>query len=142
MIHKFTNRNGFTLIEILASIVLLTVVISLFLSTFPQMGHMNQRNGDNLKAANVGKELLVDMKKLKYGEVKEINNLPLKNASIIATSPNTIIEGVFKPFNVSMTFYPSSEANIKGSAQSLFLMKIEIKSGKNTLSTTYGYLEE
>ena len=64
MFHNLKNNSGFTLIEILASVVLLTVVLSMFLSIFPQMANMNNSTGDNLDAANVGKELLVKMKEL------------------------------------------------------------------------------
>ena len=66
MFHNLKNNRGFTLIEILASVVLLTVVLSMFLSIFPQMANTNNRTGDNLDAANVGKEVLVRMKKLTY----------------------------------------------------------------------------
>ena len=65
MFHNLKNNSGFTLIEILASVVLLTVVLSMFLSIFPQMANMNNRTGDNLDAANVGKELLVKYKNYK-----------------------------------------------------------------------------
>ena len=145
MFHNLKNNNGFTLIEILASVVLLTVVLSMFLSIFPQMANMNNRTGDNLDAANVGKELLVEMKKIKYGAALEINNLPnlpIENANNIGTSPNTVIEGDYNSFKVRMTIYPNAEANVQGSAQSLYLMKIEVMNGDNTLTTTHGYLEE
>jgi len=145
MLNKIKNTNGFTLIEILASIALLTVVISLFLSIFPQMANTNNRNGENLNAANVGKELLVEMKKIKYRKAIEINylpNLPIKNAKNIGNSPNIIIEGDYNSFRVKMTIYPNAEANVKGSSKSLYLMKIEVMSGENTLTTTHGYLEE
>ena len=83
MFHNLKNNSGFTLIEILASVVLLTVVLSMFLSIFPQMANMNNRTGDNLDAANVGKEVLVKMKKKhiwKQYQISKLTNLPIQNA--------------------------------------------------------------
>lgn len=143
MLHYLKNNRGYTLIEILASVVLLTVVLSMFLSIFPQMANTNNRTGDNLDAANVGKEVLVKMKKITYGaaiDISKLNDLPIDNAKNIGTSPNTVIEGDYKPFKVRMTIYPSADANVQGTAQSLYLIKIEVMNGGNALTTTYGYL--
>ncbi|PZX07073.1 prepilin-type N-terminal cleavage/methylation domain-containing protein [Psychrobacillus insolitus] len=145
MFHNLKNNSGFTLIEILASVVLLTVVLSMFLSIFPQMANMNNRTGDNLDAANVGKEVLVKMKKITYGdaiEISKLTDLPIENAKKISTSPNTVIEGNYNSFKVRMTIYPNASANVTGTAQSLYLMKIEVMNGNNTLTTTHGYLEK
>jgi len=143
MINKISNRGGFTLIEILASIVLLTVVISMFLSTFPHMSNINNRTGDNLEAANVAKELLVKFKNYKttndnFFKVTVTNALPPRN-NLLDPKISTFI---YDSFDIVLTIYPKSDANVNGSAQSLYLLKIEVMNGDNTLTTTHGYLEE
>ena len=143
MFHNLKNNSGFTLIEILASVVLLTVVLSMFLSIFPQMANMNNRTGDNLDAANVGKELLVKYKNYKTSpdnvfKTTVTNALPPTNTSI---EPK-ISTYIYENFDIVVTIYPKADANVQGSAQSLYLMKIEVMNGNNTLTTTHGYLKE
>ncbi|TQR14840.1 PulJ/GspJ family protein [Psychrobacillus soli] len=144
MLNRNKNTSGFTLVEILASVVLLTVVISLFLSMFPQMANINNKNGGNLDAANVGKELLVSMKKIKYDQSIALNNLPLENAIKIGTSPNIIISGTYnsnnQSFKAKITIWPTPDVN---APQALYRMQIDVmNSNDRILTTTYGYLKK
>jgi len=158
MLNKFTNNNGFTLIEILASIVLLTVVISLFLSIFPQMGNMNQRNGDNLKAANVGKEVLVLVKKDKFTQFSSNSTLSIKttipNLTRVGNTFPIIYKGTYK--NWGESFFVQIRIEGVGELQApsdfkqfhqLHQVRIdvdskEIQKNSKSLTTTYGYIEE
>ena len=149
MINKITNRNGFTLIEILASIVLLTVIISLFLSIFPQMGNMNHRNGENLDAANVSKELLVSIKKNNYNQVSLGTSLPFAVVSVNPLEKDIIIIGKYKAFKIRLTLTIAEEETDIGEVP-LHQLKIEIfdknqtvliDNKANVLSTTYGYIK-
>jgi len=149
MIKKISNRNGFTLIEILASIVLLTVVISMFLSIFPQMGNMNVRNGENLDAANAAKELLVNIKKVNYNAVSLGKDLPITVESVNPILDDIVIIGDYKPFIVRLTLSVKKETTDDGNVP-LHKIRIEIFDDKqvvlkdkkiNALSTTYGYIK-
>ena len=149
MINQILNRNGFTLIEILASIVLLTIVISMFLSIFPQMGNMNHRNGENLDAANVSKELLVSIKKNNYNKVSLGTSLPLAVESVNSLKKDIIIIGNYKHFKVRLTLTIAEEETDIGKVP-LHRVKIEIfdksqtvliDNKVNALSTTYGYIK-
>jgi prepilin-type N-terminal cleavage/methylation domain-containing protein len=147
MFHNLKNNSGFTLIEILASVVLLTVVLSMFLSIFPQMANMNNRTGDNLDAANVGKELLVEMKKLTYTQaLTESTPLPIALSQNINKSTNPIIiSGTYtsneKSVKVNISLWPTPA--VSGTAQTLHKMKIEVlNSNDQILTSTYGYLKK
>ena len=149
MINQILNRNGFTLIEILASIVLLTIVISMFLSIFPQMGNMNHRNGENLDAANVSKELLVSIKKNNYNKVSLGTSLPLAVESVNPLKKDIIIIGNYKHFKVRLNLTIAEEETDIGKVP-LHRVKIEIfdknqtvliDNKVNVLSTTYGYIK-
>ena len=150
MLNRIKNTSGFTLVEILATVVLLTVVISLFLSIFPQMANMNNRNGENLDAANIGKELLVSIKKTSYNEVSLGTGLPISVVSVNPTSDNKIvIIGNYKSFKTRLTLKNATEETDTGNVP-LHQLNIEIfaKSQEvsidnkiNALSTTYGYIK-
>lgn len=130
--------------EILASVVLLTVVISLFLTMFPQMANINNKNGENLDAANVGKELLVKMKKLTLDKAILKENLPITISSNINSSSNPIIilgtyDSNNQSFKAKITIWPTPDVN---GAQTLHRMQIDImNSNDRILTTTYGYLK-
>ena len=150
MINKIANRNGFTLIEILASIVLLTVVISLFLSIFPQVGNMNHRNGENLDAANVAKEILVLVKK-NYSI--DNSTLTLKGNILDFTisqnnTNSTFVKGTYETLN-NNTFFIELEIKKTGaipnsSVENIYQVTIKIKNSPdntNVLATTHGYIK-
>lgn len=137
------NNNGFTLIEVVASIVLLTIVLVIFSSIFLQMDNINGKNGDNLDAANAGKELLVELKKKSYSEITS-GSLPtsITNYSIEGSNP-IIIKGNYIYLNRSFNFVISINDTIESGTQSLRRMKIEItNSSDSTLTTTHGWLEK
>jgi len=56
--NKLLDESGISLIEVIASIVILTIILISFLSIFPQMGLTNKYNDDKQDAFNlVQKEL-------------------------------------------------------------------------------------
>lgn len=148
MFHNLKNNSGFTLIEILASVVLITVVLSMFLSIFPQMANMNNRTGDNLEAANVGKEVLVKMKKLSYENITSKTNLPIANTTYTNSTSNIQINGTYvtnvKNYNVEININKTHDVEVNSSTTRLRRFSIEIldDQNKNTLTTTYGYLQK
>ncbi|QUG42244.1 type II secretion system protein [Psychrobacillus sp. INOP01] len=140
MRNKLNNNKGLTLIEVLASIVLLSIVIISFMSLFPQMTLMNHKTEDNLQAANVGKELLVEIKKLTFESIKNGDSLPITNISIDINSNLTIIDGTYKSFKVKISLY--ANLDISGEIQKLHRIRIEVLDDKSTvLTSTYGYME-
>ncbi|MEK4486618.1 type II secretion system protein [Psychrobacillus sp. FSL H8-0484] len=158
MLNNIKNKNGFTLIEILASVVLLTIVISMFLSIFPQMANMNNRTGDNLDAANVGKELLVLVKKNAYTSfLNNDSNLIIKTTIRNLTkkedlTSSIIYEGTYD--KLGQTFFikiqikkigefpPPDQSQFHQLHQVIIDVDVkEIKTDSPTLTTTYGYIK-
>ncbi|MEI4769402.1 hypothetical protein WAX74_07055 [Psychrobacillus sp. FJAT-51614] len=132
MKKKLSNQEaGFTLIEIIASVLLLTVVITLFITLIPQMFNMNIRTEENLSAVSIGKKVLADIKENKYdSEITQLKNSSAIDTNLTITSYN--------PYKVVVTFSPTPD--VEGSIQTLYPLKISIEdsSGKQ-LTTTYGY---
>ncbi|SER85729.1 hypothetical protein [Psychrobacillus sp. OK032] len=146
MLTKIKNTEGLTLIEVLASIVLLSIVIISFISIFPQMTLMNTKTEDNLQAANVGKELLVELRNYKYDEFKPQVEHLLSTIEGLGQEPNTkIYIGQYKSadvkttYDVVITLYTTP--NVIGPIQTLFKFKIEILQENTVLTTTYGYIK-
>ncbi|MBS4191477.1 prepilin-type N-terminal cleavage/methylation domain-containing protein [Bacillus sp. FJAT-49705] len=64
------NQKGITLLEVLLSILILSIILVTIMKFFPQMGLMNQKNVDKTEAINIAKEELIAWQKN-----KEINSL-------------------------------------------------------------------
>lgn len=137
MCKKKTHQSGFTLVEILASVVLLTVVISLFLTLVPQMFAMNDRTEDNLKATLVAKEVIAAIKQRDYDSQL--------NALLVSSPPKydfTIDNDIkYKPYNIKVTINPTPD--VSGTIQKLYRLTVDVKdkNGK-ILTTTYGYFDK
>ncbi|MFC4800979.1 prepilin-type N-terminal cleavage/methylation domain-containing protein [Neobacillus sp. GCM10023253] len=54
------NEKGLTLLEVLISIVLLSMVLLTTMSFFPQMGLVNKQNEEKTQAINSAKEVLIN----------------------------------------------------------------------------------
>lgn len=59
---KKINSNGFTLIEIIASIAILGMVIAVFLPIFPQIMSWTEKTDDELVASNLLSQVANDIK--------------------------------------------------------------------------------
>ncbi|SET45090.1 prepilin-type N-terminal cleavage/methylation domain-containing protein [Oceanobacillus limi] len=78
------NRDGFTLIEIIASIALLSMVIAIFLPIFPQIINWTNQSEGQLKSGNLMDQVIFD----------------LENHSNIHTNFNTSCPAMSDPFDV------------------------------------------
>jgi len=144
---KINDQKGLTLVEILASIVLLTVIIGFFIVNFPNISNINNKIGENLNAANTGKELLVMMKESGY-QSTIAGTLPVSNPKITYWKQNIevnkseadsmIVKGTYNNFNVNIIVTINPEIN----TQTLHRIQIQILNSNNsTITTIYGYLE-
>lgn len=62
MNYRCWNR-GFTLIEVLAALVILSIILLSFLSFFSQSALFTQKNHDKLTAINIAQDTIVSIKK-------------------------------------------------------------------------------
>ncbi|RTR27328.1 prepilin-type N-terminal cleavage/methylation domain-containing protein [Robertmurraya yapensis] len=68
----FQEEKGFTLIEILLSIVILTIILVSIMNFFPQMGLFNRHNLEKTEAINLAKKELVEWQN-KFSKLTRVN---------------------------------------------------------------------
>lgn len=141
MFRNFLNSRGFTLVEVLASVVLLAVVISLALSIFPNMFRTNDVNEQSLDAVAVAKDVLVKAKSSHY----KTSGDEVKIAGV-----NEDFRGVEIPqghlFIIDSSYSPLTALiivdNVYIDGLNLFETTIHIYKDNTIRATNYGYLEE
>lgn len=57
---NFNNQKGTTLVEVLLSIVILTIVLTSIMNFFPQMGMINKQNENKTQAISLAKKVLIE----------------------------------------------------------------------------------
>lgn len=145
MFKLMKNQRAFTLVEILAAFVLLVVVISLFLTSLPQMNKYNNLTGENLNAAHVAKDILVNVKKKKFNELYSMpanSSLTLQDDTLTiiqvngdGTSANPLVlKGVYKSLLVDIIVKDID------SKSKLRPFTINILRDSTVISTTHGYI--
>lgn len=137
------NEQGLSLVEVIASILILSIVIIAFVTIFPQMKSSNENTANNLNAANIAKEFLIVFKSKSYDELRteiKVNNFDYK---ITNENPLTL-EGKYK-------YIEGEKVNVRVTVQSstalsnitLREMLIEILNGNNiVIAEIHGYLPE
>ncbi|WP_312470999.1 type II secretion system protein [Neobacillus sp.] len=83
------NEKGLTLIEVLLSIVILSMILLSIMSMFPQMGFVNKQNEDKAQAINMAKEILVN-----WQESNEVKTFIEKPDHITGFTPEFVNEKV------------------------------------------------
>lgn len=61
------GQEGLTLVEVLASVVLLTIVLTSIMFLFVQMESMNKMNEGKQQATSISKDILIEWKNKDYG---------------------------------------------------------------------------
>lgn len=119
MIHH--NQKGVTLLEVLLSIVILTIILVTIMNFFPQMAGMNKHNEDKQQAINLAKKELIDWQGRK--DIKEV----LANPSTVDTELTTLSDYVKK----DNTYY-----YFKGTSNDHeFDVEVKIEQTSNILTT-------
>lgn len=137
MKKKFQNDNGMTLVEILAALVILSIVFIGFMTVFPQMTAFNEKTGNKLETMNSAKMELADWKGGIYS-ISYFDQYPevTINGEKVRRFPG-------KVENSEIDFYELEDLKGNSHEDSVSLHKIHIKilrEGK-IISETYGYIE-
>lgn len=134
------NEKGLTLIEVLASIVLLSIVIVSFLSLFPQITQFNNVTERNLQAAAVAKEIRVLVKEQDIDFITPTLKGRLSSLTPTTTENDISFTGIYNSFPVNIIINKSKK-EVSGVVQDLYQMKISVMNDTNKeISFTYGYL--
>jgi prepilin-type N-terminal cleavage/methylation domain-containing protein len=144
------NEKGVTLIEVLASIVILSIILMSVMKFFPQMGFMNKQNEDKTQAINIAKEILIN-----WQESSEVKWFLVKKDQVTGfISVDAKVE--YKNFNSDADYYyfetskdiynvhikikksPSTSSRLS-SVHSIVIQLLNKKG--NVVSETYGYVK-
>lgn len=143
------NEKGLTLIEVLASIVILSIILLTLMRFFPQMGLMNTQNQGKTQAINMARQVLV-----------EWENTSSTAMSLFFTSPSTSPIPQYQLQDSNGDYFIFKKASTIGNFTIYIKIKkssdfdpshvpvyntnliiVQVFNQKNTLVTeTYGYL--
>lgn len=140
MQKSIKNQQGLTLIEVLASIVLLSIVIVSFLSLFPQITNFNKSTEENLQAAATAKEVRVLVKE-KFTNFDSPSSLNVLESETIEISDTTIeYKGTYNNFPIGVVIWKNKK-DVSGDFEDLYQMKVSVfNENSNEISYTYGYI--
>lgn len=142
------NEKGLTLVEILASIVILSIVLTSFYGLFIQSAKFNKVNEDSLIASNLAnrvREVLITNKFENIFETTGSNNIiNIKyrtkfNGEIELDSSNNFVE--YPDLSLQLSDTDTSDGGIDKDDFELYSVKIEIIKNGEAVATTYCYVE-
>lgn len=138
------TQNGFTLVETLASIVLLVIILLSFTQLFVQTNKAANINNEKLVVINLADGILEGLKAKPMKEIKNTSDVQdyFKMATNPAAPPNTITFNE-KAYTVSYAASQGTEKYGRNSEVELKIMKVVVTvtapDGK-TKSSTEGYV--
>ncbi|MBT2735786.1 prepilin-type N-terminal cleavage/methylation domain-containing protein [Bacillus sp. ISL-7] len=145
------NDKGVTLIEVLVSIVLLSIIFLSFMSFFPQMGLMNNQNQDKAKAINIAKEVLVN-----WQESSDVKWFLVKTDQVIgftSTDPKVAhtrfsydptyyyFETTKDNYDVNIKINRFPETSSRLSSINSIVVQLLDKKNRHVVSETFGYVK-
>lgn len=144
------SEKGVTLIEVIASITILSIVLISIFNFFPQMGFMNKQNEDKIEGVNYTKQIMVKWKNSEEVRMLVPNNL--ENLSKTKESANDYIyyDEVLKfddhytfkttrnDIKIDILIYRTDELNTKSGAYKIHVLAKNERG--NILSESYGYI--
>lgn len=148
--ESIRNEKGVTLIEVLVSIVILSLVFMSFISFFPQMGLVNKQNIDKNQAINMAKEILINWQEssdVKWFLVKTDNVTGFTSTDPKVNYSNFHFDSDYYYFETSKDQYtihikinklPNTNSRLV-SVNSIFIQLLNKKG--NVVSETYGFVK-
>jgi len=149
------GERGFTLVELLASIVILTIILTVFLRFFAQAAFFATKNEEMLTSSNDARAVLTliqenDRKNyILHDELQLLNN-PMTANQIITIEDDSIISQLLYPWKEEAELLDedkfiiqNTELHLKKGPENLIEAEVTIRSSRDSskvLSTTYGFL--
>lgn len=136
------KESGLTLLEVLLSILILTVILVSMMNFFPQMGKMNTQNKEKLETVNLTKKVLN-----KWQENDDIK-LFLQNPNAISipefkgeTNDNNqfLFETTIKNYKIQVLVNKDSDLN-SGPAKPHAMRIVFFDDKDSKVTETYGYI--
>ncbi|MDN4495510.1 type IV pilus modification PilV family protein [Ureibacillus aquaedulcis] len=152
--NLFKNNNGISLIEVLASLVILSIILISFMNFFPQMGQKNVQNENKQEAINIAKKELFYWKSAieNSSDFNSFKNNPTSSSfsfigsnDIVTFDSNTIsiktdqTKSTSSDFSVTTTIHRATDLPSK--PKKAYQMDIQLfKKNDILVSETYGYI--
>lgn len=134
------NERGLTLVEILASLVILGIVFVGFMTVFPQMTNFNEKTKTKLLAMNEARILLSDFKEEKDYTYESFT----PDEGYIVKNNEAWVHTVDNENSTVEYWITKSPALVAGNAEgemNLHEVFISIKKDGKVISKTFGYIE-
>jgi type II secretory pathway pseudopilin PulG len=145
------NEKGITLIEVLVSIVLLSITFLSVMSFFPQMGLMNNQNQDKARAINLAKEVLIN-----WQDSSDVKWFLVKTDQVTgftSTEPKVVYTRFY--FDVNYYYFESTkdkydvlirinrypETSSRLSSINSIVVQLLDKKKRHVVSETFGYVK-
>lgn len=133
------SQKGVTLLEVLLSIVILTIILASIMNFFPQMGLMNKLNVEKIQGVNLANEVLLDWQNVDF---RNFLNHPSKDVIPEYSryeSPNYIFKTEKAGFDVEIELNEKSDLKSDPTKAHVITVKI-LNDQNNVISETYGYV--
>lgn len=144
------SQKGVTLIEVIASVAILSIVLITFINFFPQMGFMNKQNEEKMEGVNYTKQILVKWKNSE--EIREL--VPDNLESLSKTKENSsdyiyydnvqkyddhyIFQTTRNKLNIEILIYQTDELNTSSDAYQIHVLAKDERG--NLISESFGYV--
>lgn len=134
------SEKGLTLIEILVSIVILSIIFLSITSFFPQMGLLNKANEDKTITINKAKDILNQ-----WQNRQDVTNF-LRNPTTITLPEYDHTDSNYYYFKTKQGDYDVNikikiNSDLKSAPLKTHLIDLQLKKG-NVAAETYGYIVE
>lgn len=138
------NERGLSLVEVLASIVILSIVFMGFMAIFPQMTNFNKKTETKLETMNVARQEIVEIQSLVFTNPLNESQIKSKIGPKTVKSGDNIIASYKKgDYQYEADFYTNADLGNEADPDNIALYKVHLKvivDGKVN-SETFGYIE-
>lgn len=147
------NEEGITLVEVLASIVILTIILATIMNFFPQMASMNNKNEEKQQATNLVKKEIIYWQNIIENQStldKFLNNPSMFNEFISDCVEEESFEfgcGIFSSqvngdsFDVIVKIKKTPDLESNGTKLHQIHIQLIKENQKYPTSKTYGYVK-
>lgn len=139
------NEQGLTLVEILATLVLLGIVFVGIMSVFSQMTLFNDKTYTKLDTMNLARQEMSEIKGVAYPKL--ITDITTNIAATtyddfsVAADPYYLFAKNEDGYTYEMRLYKTPKLVGDANIASLYQVHLQVKKGTQLNSETYGYIE-
>lgn len=145
------NENGLTLVEILASMVLLSIIFIGFMTIFSQMTLFNDKTYTKLETMNLARQEMAELKAMDFTKTLVLSELASAPANYIKQSSapqKDAINNTFylftkekNDYTYELRFYEVPKLSGGPRVGELHQIHLIVRTGAKVNSETYGYIE-